>query len=228
MQAVWTSLFMKCISSFLLSIKSHDKSLHIQSILALLIILIVFIFIDFSFFFWSLEFSSHCICKCLRSVKAWLFYCWICAWYCSVYSVRNWHVAVLDIRAFSFNKWSLNQRLSSWWWINALSKAVAKQSTALRASWIVWFNSLSFSLTMSLMNSFKRMKWRSKRRWFELFHADNEAISRALMISEESTLISVLDIDTSQKRCEDLSSFICLKSFQELTCMFLTLWLSST
>ena len=126
MQAVRTSSFMKCISSFLSFMKSHDKSLHIQSILALSIILIVFIFINFSFFFWSLEFSSHCVCKCSRFIKAWLFHCWICAWYYSAYFVRNWHVVVLDIRASSFNKWSLNQQLSSWQWINALSKAVAK------------------------------------------------------------------------------------------------------
>ena len=137
MQAVWTLSFVKCISSFLLSMKSHDKSLHTRSILALLIILIVFIFVNLSFFFWSLEFSFHCVCKCSRSVKAWFFHCWICAWYCSAYSVRNWHVTVLDIRASSFNKQSLNQRLSSWQQINALSKAVAKQSTALRASWII-------------------------------------------------------------------------------------------
>ncbi len=124
-QAVCTSSFMKCIFSFLSSMKSHDKSLHTWSILTLSIILMIFIFIDLSFFFWSLESSSHCICKCWRFVKAWFFHFWICAWYSSAYSVRNWQITVLEIRVFSFNKWSLNQQLSSSSWIKTLSKAVA-------------------------------------------------------------------------------------------------------
>lgn len=38
-----------------------------------------------------------------------------------------------------------------------------------------------------------------EKRWFKLFHKDDEAMSRASMMSEESALSSVLDIDMSQK-----------------------------
>lgn len=38
-----------------------------------------------------------------------------------------------------------------------------------------------------------------EKRWFKLFHKDDEAMSRASMMLEESALSSMLDIDMSQK-----------------------------
>lgn len=38
-----------------------------------------------------------------------------------------------------------------------------------------------------------------EKRWFQLFHKNDEAMSRASMMSEESALSSVLYIDMSQK-----------------------------